>query len=119
MPHICRHTLDDVQDALNLLLLERVNIRTNASAAGVGAGVGATGAASAAGAAGAVGAADASARVVRAGAGVGAAAGGTSDGEVLLDDDGSQPSVIIESVRQKHLMSVYLGSRRTIEVAPF
>lgn len=110
MPHICRHTLDDVQDALNLLLLERVNIRTNASAAGVGAGVGATGAASAAGA---------SAGVVRAGAGVGAAAGGTSDGEVLLDDDGSQPSVIIESVRQKHLMSVYLGSRRTIEVAPF
>lgn len=110
MPHICRHTLDDVQDALNLLLLERVNIRTNASAAGVGASVGATGAASAAGA---------SAGVVRAGAGVGAAAGGTSDGEVLLDDDGSQPSVIIESVRQKHLMSVYLGSRRTIEVAPF
>lgn len=110
MPHICRHTLDDVQDALNLLLLERVNIRTNASAAGVGAGVGATGAASAAGA---------SAGVVRAAAGVGAAAGGTSDGEVLLDDDGSQPSVIVESVRQKHLMSVYLGSRRTIEVAPF
>lgn len=110
MPHICRHTLDDVQDALNLLLLERVNIRTNASAAGVGAGVGATGAASAAGA---------SAGVVRAGAGVSAAAGGTSDGEVLLDDDGSQPSVIVESVRQKHLMSVYLGSRRTIEVAPF
>ena len=116
MPHICRHTLDDVQDALNLLLLERVNIRTNASAAGVGAGVGATGAASAAGAAGAAGA---SVGVVRAGAGVGAAAGGTSDGEVLLDDDGSQPSVIVESVRQKHLMSVYLGSRRTIEVAPF
>lgn len=113
MPHICRHTLDDVQDALNLLLLERVNIRTNASAAGVGAGVGATGAAGAAGAAGA------SAGVVRAGAGVGAAAGGTSAGEVLLDDDGSQPSVIVESVRQKHLMSVYLGSRRTIEVAPF